>query len=96
MERVGFPFVYPEFLLKDDYELYREVIEEQNRQGYRILVFGKYPAVPDGGELTAPHETKSRREAGREPCFAAVLFFRITAAGSRAPRRCGGSPRPRG
>lgn len=43
----------PEFLLKDDYELYREEIEEQNRQGYRILVFGKYPAVPDGGELTA-------------------------------------------
>ena len=43
----------PEFLLKDDYETYRDIIEEQNRQGYRVLVFGKYPLAPDGGELTA-------------------------------------------
>ena len=43
----------PEFLLKDDYDTYREDIEEQSRQGYRVLVFGTYPFAPDGGELTA-------------------------------------------
>ena len=43
----------PEFLLQDEFETYREEIEEQNRQGYRVLVFGTYPLVPDGGRLAA-------------------------------------------
>ncbi|MDO4623209.1 MAG: HAD-IC family P-type ATPase [Eubacteriales bacterium] len=43
----------PEFILKDQYELYREKIEEQGKKGFRVLVFGLYGAQPDGGALTA-------------------------------------------
>ncbi len=42
----------PEFLLKDEYDLYRDEIEAQSKQGYRVLVFGEYPDTPTGGELT--------------------------------------------
>ncbi len=42
----------PEFILKSDYEKYKETIETQSRQGFRVLVFGRYSGIPDGGELT--------------------------------------------
>jgi cation-transporting ATPase E len=42
----------PEFLLKGDYETYRETIEQESRKGARVLVFGQYQGVPDGGPLT--------------------------------------------
>ena len=41
----------PEFLLRDDYETYRDQIEEQSRKGYRVLVFGRYPYDPAGNAL---------------------------------------------
>jgi|UniRef100_I5AQP9 cation-transporting ATPase E len=41
----------PEFILRGDYDTYREQIEAQGKLGYRVLVFGKYPAKPDGGKL---------------------------------------------
>lgn len=42
----------PEFLLKEDYDTYREKIDEQGKKGFRVLVFGRYDGRPDGGELT--------------------------------------------
>lgn len=42
----------PEFVLRQDYETYREEIENYSSEGYRVLVFGIYDGVPDGGELT--------------------------------------------
>ena len=44
----------PEFVLKDDYEIYREEIESYSRKGCRVLVFGIYSGVADGSELTEP------------------------------------------
>ena len=44
----------PEFLLKDQYESFRERIESRSREGLRVLAFGVTEAVPDGRELTAP------------------------------------------
>lgn len=42
----------PEFILRQDYDTYREAIEEQGKKGYRVLVFGKYEGKPDGTALT--------------------------------------------
>ena len=42
----------PEFLLKDDYDTYRDKIDEQGRKGFRVLVFGRYAGKADGNELT--------------------------------------------
>lgn len=44
----------PEFVLKDDYEIYRKEIESYSRKGCRVLVFGKYCGAADGSELTEP------------------------------------------
>ena len=30
----------PEFVLRDDYEIYKETIESYGSEGYRVLVFG--------------------------------------------------------
>lgn len=43
----------PEFVLRSGYGTYQNDIEEQSKKGYRVLVFGKYQGVPDGGPLTA-------------------------------------------
>lgn len=43
----------PEFVLRDDYETYKEEIEQHGAQGYRVLVFGIYDGTPDGKALTA-------------------------------------------
>lgn len=42
----------PEFVLRDQYEQVKEKIEPFSSQGYRILVFGRYDGVADGGPLT--------------------------------------------
>ncbi len=42
----------PEFVLREDYEEHKEVIEEWGGKGYRVLVFGKYSGHPDGKALT--------------------------------------------
>ena len=42
----------PEFVLREDYEAYREQIEGYGSDGYRVLVFGRYEGAADGKELT--------------------------------------------
>lgn len=42
----------PEFVLRDDYEIYKETIESYGSEGYRVLVFGRYEGTPDGKTLT--------------------------------------------
>lgn len=42
----------PEFVLREDYEQYKEEIEDYSSEGYRVLVFGIYDGTPDGKELT--------------------------------------------
>ena len=42
----------PEFVLREDYEKNRAVIESYSADGYRVLVFGKYQGIPDGQALT--------------------------------------------
>lgn len=46
----------PEFVLRGQYEAYKEQIESYSRRGSRVLVFGKYAGTPDGGSLSAPVE----------------------------------------
>lgn len=41
----------PEFVLREDYDSYREQIENYSAEGYRVLVFAEYDGVPDGKEL---------------------------------------------
>ena len=42
----------PEFVLREDYEKFKVLIENYSSDGYRVLVFGRYSGVPDGKELT--------------------------------------------
>ena len=42
----------PEFILKDQYENYKQQIDEQGGKGYRVLVFAQYNGTPTGKELT--------------------------------------------
>lgn len=44
----------PEFVLREDYAKYQEIIESFGGEGYRVLVFGIYAGVPDGKALTGP------------------------------------------
>ena len=44
----------PEFVLKEDYEKYKEIIEQYGSKGYRVLVFGTYGQVINGKELKEP------------------------------------------
>lgn len=41
-----------EFVLREDYDNYREQIEQYSSEGYRVLVFGIYDGVIDGKALT--------------------------------------------
>lgn len=43
----------PEFILKDNYGEFTQIIDANSRRGYRVLVFGKYNGRPDGKVLTA-------------------------------------------
>lgn len=42
----------PEFVLLEDYDKFKVLIENYSSDGYRVLVFGRYSGVPDGKELT--------------------------------------------
>ena len=42
----------PEFVLREDYGNYQELVEEHSAEGYRVLVFGAYDGRPDGKALT--------------------------------------------
>lgn len=42
----------PEFVLRENYDNYREQIEQYSSEGYRVLVFGIYDGVIDGKALT--------------------------------------------
>lgn len=42
----------PEFVLREDYEYYKEKIEAYSEKGYRVLVYGRYEGVLDGQKLT--------------------------------------------
>ena len=42
----------PEFVLREDYDVYREQIESKGALGYRVLVFGLYHGTPTGKALT--------------------------------------------
>lgn len=42
----------PEFVLRSDYEKYRDIIESYSGEGYRVLVFGEYHGTADGKQLT--------------------------------------------
>lgn len=46
----------PEFVLRSQYESFREKIEEQAKQGYRVVVFAKYLGDLDGKSLTKETE----------------------------------------
>ncbi|MGI6010899.1 MAG: cation-translocating P-type ATPase [Ruminococcus sp.] len=41
----------PEFVLRSAYEDYQDTIESYSREGYRVLVFGKYHGIADGKKL---------------------------------------------
>ena len=41
----------PEFILKGSVSMYKSIIEENSRKGFRVLAFGKYSDVPDGKAL---------------------------------------------
>ena len=42
----------PEFVLREDFEANRGLVESYSADGYRVLVFGKYEGIPDGQALT--------------------------------------------
>ena len=42
----------PEFVLREDYDLYKDEIEKHSALGYRVLVFGIYDGRADGKALT--------------------------------------------
>ena len=42
----------PEFVLREDFEEIRGLVESYSADGYRVLVFGKYDGTPDGQALT--------------------------------------------
>lgn len=44
----------PEFVLREDYESVRPLIESYSADGYRVVLFGQYAGTPDGEALTQP------------------------------------------
>ncbi|MDO5545130.1 MAG: cation-translocating P-type ATPase [Eubacteriales bacterium] len=44
----------PEFLLREDYEAFRPLIESYSADGYRAVLFGEYTGTLDGQALTDP------------------------------------------
>ena len=42
----------PEFVLRDQYEIYKQEIEHHGALGYRVLVFGRYDGATNGKALT--------------------------------------------
>ncbi len=54
MENGAYVMGAPEFVLKEEYDKHRAVIESYSRKGYRVLVFGEYSGHPDGKALEQP------------------------------------------
>lgn len=44
----------PEFVLRDQFDNYKDIIGKYSELGNRVLVFAQYMGVVDGGPLTAP------------------------------------------
>lgn len=42
----------PEFVLRSDFEQYKEQINEESAKGYRVVVFGRYEGILDNKPLT--------------------------------------------
>lgn len=42
----------PEFVLREEFDRYREEIQKYAGRGYRVLIFGSYEGTPDGKALT--------------------------------------------
>ncbi|QNM06137.1 cation-translocating P-type ATPase [Qiania dongpingensis] len=55
-EDVSYVLGAPEFILREDYEKYREDIQSHASKGYRVLVFASYEGKPDGKPLTEKAE----------------------------------------
>ncbi len=53
LEKASYVLGAPEFILRDEYQKYREKIELYSRRGYRVLAFARYDGTPDGKALTA-------------------------------------------
>ena len=51
-DTVSYVLGAPEFVLRNDYETYKDTIESYGSEGYRVLVFGRYEGTPDGKALT--------------------------------------------
>lgn len=51
-EETAYVLGAPEFVLRETYDTYKEMIEAYGSDGYRVLVFGVYNGTPDGKELT--------------------------------------------
>ena len=51
-ERNNYVLGAPEFLLGEQYDKYKDQIEEHSKKGCRVLVFGSYPNEIDGKKLT--------------------------------------------
>lgn len=51
-EETAYVLGAPEFVLREEYDTYKEEIESYGSDGYRVLVFGTYEGIPDGKELT--------------------------------------------
>lgn len=52
MEGVSYVLGAPEFVLREQFEEYKEKIEGYSEKGYRVLVFGVYEGEADGKALT--------------------------------------------
>lgn len=42
----------PEFVLREDYNKYKDTIESYGKEGFRVLLFGTYDGIPNGKALT--------------------------------------------
>ncbi len=56
MEDTAYVLGAPDIILREDYEEYKDTIEEYASKGYRVLVFGTYDGELDGKALTQPVE----------------------------------------
>lgn len=68
----------PEFVLGDDYEKYKSIIEENSKKGFRVLVFGTYngPIPKDGlKEAVSPLGLVLLRNPVRENAAETFRYF---------------------
>ncbi len=41
----------PEFVLRDDFDKYKDIVNDFGQEGFRVLVFARYSGEPDGKQL---------------------------------------------